>query len=200
MPKPKNHPLDRLAPRKRAAYRDIPIPLDGNDGRDYDAARMRVDAANKAVNAAVGQAAKAAARRELADAEAALEEAFDRVSEGGLLICRVRSTSRKIWEDLVSDHPPTAAQRAEAEAAGVPSPWNPDTFPAALLARTVRLVDRDADGEEVEYELTVEQAQELWDADYMNPAECANLFGEAVQVNQTFRVVDLKKGSSGTRR
>lgn len=74
-----------------------------------------------------------------------------------------RSIGAKEWESLVTQHKPTAAQRADGQ------PFNIDTFPPALLSRVC-----------VDPEISPEDWQEIWDSPDWNRGEIAELYGEAV--------------------
>ena len=74
-----------------------------------------------------------------------------------------RSIGAKEWELLVSKHKPTTEQRADGQA------FNPDTFPAALLARVC-----------IDPVITEEEWREIWVSPDWNRGELADFYGEAV--------------------
>jgi hypothetical protein len=111
-----------------------------------------------------------------------------------------KALGRHEWLALVKAHPPTDEQQAEYEQAqaelGIPSDkyqrleYNAETFPVALMAACC-----------VHPEMTVEQAQALWDSEAFNVVELSTLTEAAMRVNRTPRgQVEWGKGSAGTRR
>lgn len=116
---------------------------------------------------------RAKAQKNLETAERALKD-----SEITLVF---QSIGRKRYEDLITEHPPTDKQNEESKAeTGSDAPYNVDTFPAALISASA-----------VEPELTLEQAQELWDT--WNQGEVLEIFYAALEVN-TARRSGLGKG------
>lgn len=96
----------------------------------------------------------------------------------------LRALSRPMVDRLMDEHPATKKQVDEAEDEGkTPPTWNGDTFPQALVAASL-----------VEPEVTLEDVQGMWDSPDWNQAELMTLFMAALEVQQTRRVVDLKKG------
>lgn len=78
---------------------------------------------------------------------------------------RFRAIPPKRYDRLVAEHPPSKADREKG------SSWNPETFPAALVA-AVSDVPR----------LSLEQAQEIADSEEWSGGEFATLFLEALKV------------------
>lgn len=50
----------------------------------------------------------------------------------------VGTVGRAMWDRLISDHPATDTQQEQASAEGVKLRWNPDRFPAAAIAASLR--------------------------------------------------------------
>lgn len=185
--------------RKQRIQRKIALCNDSVAAEVLADAEAVLTAAKAAKRGAVNPSERKAANEALVDAEATVESAQAEVDAAGYTTFRVQSIGRRVWEELIESHPPTAEQRAQAseKEMGVPA-WNVDSFPAALLGLSVALLD-DSEDEDVWVELSEEDAQELWDSDAMNAAELQLLFQTAVEVNQLHRVADLKKGSKRSR-
>ncbi len=93
------------------------------------------------------------------------------------------------YRDLLADHPATPEQQREAreeqKKAGTPPhkverlAFNPDTFPAALLAETCTSHTWDADG-----------WQRVLDSDRLNEAEAQSLIGGALAAQTRRKVID----------
>ncbi|MFG2146857.1 hypothetical protein ACGFRG_22035 [Streptomyces sp. NPDC048696] len=117
-------------------------------------------------------------------AEAALASAqadFDAIA----LELTFKALPRPVLDGLIKRFPPTEAQAEDGDA------WNPETFPAALVAAAH--IERDGSGAVVEG-LTEEEAQGLLDS--WPVAESNALFAAAWQAQQIVRTttVELGKG------
>lgn len=77
-----------------------------------------------------------------------------------------RSIGSKAYDALLSEHPPTAAQKKEG------SPWNSDTFPPALIAACSS-----------DPKISLEDAKRLFESDEWSGGEVAGLFTAAIKVN-----------------
>ncbi|MER7047953.1 hypothetical protein [Streptomyces jumonjinensis] len=143
---------------------------------DDDTLRTAVTAAEKSAERARFLAEAAPddqrAARHAAKEEAALQEARDELDAASDFLTFL-ALPRPTLEDLLGDHPPTAKQAEDG------SVFNPDTFPAALIAAS------SLDG------MSEEEAAELltsWSAPDANA-----LWEAAWQVQQETRI-DLGKG------
>ncbi|WP_116211609.1 hypothetical protein [Streptomyces olivoreticuli] len=153
---------------------------------DDSAVRERLDAAKaeaarcRAVDAAAGQQDGKETRR-AADAVAKAQEAFDAAA----LMLTFRALPRPVLDGLIKQFPPTEQQAETGDL------WNPEAFPAALIAAAH--VERDPSGQPVEG-LTSAEAQELLDA--WPISESNMLFQAAWQAQQLTRAstVELGKG------
>ncbi|MEU3049010.1 hypothetical protein ABZ705_21310 [Streptomyces sp. NPDC006984] len=117
-------------------------------------------------------------------AEAALEEAqaaFDAVTDS----LTFKALPRPVLDGLIREHPPTEEQGEDGDA------WNPETFPASLVAASH--IERDEAGRAVEG-MCREEAQDLLDS--WSAAESNALFSAAWQAQQLSRAstVDVGKG------
>lgn len=122
------------------------------------------------------------ARERLDAAETALKENSTKFT--------FRAIGHKRYDALTTEHPVSADQKEEIEAAGgelSTFPWNPETFPLALIARS--LVD-----EEDEYG-TEEEIIEWLDGDEWNSAEINALFSTALEANTSRKIIQLGNGS-----
>lgn len=79
---------------------------------------------------------------------------------------KLRSISSKAYDDLLSQHPPTKAQKAEG------STYNIDTFAPALISLCV-----------IDPEINAEDATALWTSPEWSRGELLDLFFAAVEVN-----------------
>lgn len=99
---------------------------------------------------------------------------------------RFRAIGNKRYDALIRAHPPVAQTKDQPEDMSG-APYNPQTFPVALVAASC-----------VEPEMTEEQVTVLRDT--WNVAEYSQLWVAALTVNTSRRqVVEAGKGSSGTR-
>lgn len=140
-------------------------------------AEFRVMAAERGKDETETQKRREELNELLAEAEEAEEAAAD------LIVPFVfRSMGREAFEDLVSAHKPTRKQkddyRQELIARGVPAneelPYDPDTFPPALIAACL-----------ASPKLTEDEAKELWDDPAWSQAELSLLLQAAQAVNQS---------------
>ncbi|MEU0171332.1 hypothetical protein ABZ214_38790 [Streptomyces iakyrus] len=110
---------------------------------------------------------------------AAAQAAFDEAS----LTLTFKALPRPVLDGLIKRFPPTEEQAEEGDA------WNPETFPAALIAAAH--VERDAGGRVVEG-LSEEEALELLDS--WSVAESNALFAAAWQAQQISRASTVELG------
>lgn len=97
-----------------------------------------------------------------------------------------RSMGRKQYDALVDEHPPSEASRKDAlKQGGNPDqlPWDPYTFPPALLAASI-----------VSPALTHEDIMELWESNDWSGNEMSELFSAALEAQQARRLVQLGNG------
>ncbi|UQA93697.1 hypothetical protein [Streptomyces halobius] len=109
----------------------------------------------------------------------AAREAFDEVS----LALTFKALPRPVLDGLTKRFPPTEAQAEGGDA------WNPETFPAALIAAAH--IERDAAGKAVEG-MTEDDAQDLLDS--WPVAESNALFAAAWQAQQIVRTSTVELG------
>jgi len=183
--------LDHLRSRKKPLTQSVTIVLDSEVAEQWDEAN---DALNNARNAiAVAERERAPRPRlaqlesDAADAEAKVEELRPIVREHSQDF-RFRSIGRRAFEELIGQHPATAAQKAKALADNDPEPaWNGETFAPALVAASM-----------IEPPATEAEVIDLWnDAAWSGP-ELLTLWAAALNVNNTRRVADLGNASGTT--
>ncbi|MEU1307825.1 hypothetical protein ABZ419_02860 [Streptomyces cinnamoneus] len=164
----------RTLPEQTLVICDDPEVRERLDAAKAEAARCR------AVDAAAGQQDCKETRRAETEVDKAQEE-FDAVA----LKLTSRALPRPVLDGLIKQFPPTEQQ---AEAGDL---WNPEAFPAALIAAAH--VERDPSGQPVEG-MTPAEAQELLDA--WPISESNMLFQAAWQAQQLTRAstVELGKG------
>ncbi|WP_406260426.1 hypothetical protein OIA45_19680 [Streptomyces chartreusis] len=107
------------------------------------------------------------------------QEAFDEVS----LTLTFKALPRPVLDGLIKRFPPTEAQAEDGDA------WNPETFPAALIAASH--IERDDAGKAVEG-MTEDDAQDLLDS--WPVAESNALFAAAWQAQQIVRTSTVELG------
>ena len=103
-----------------------------------------------------------------------------------------QTIGRRKYDALIDAHPATEKQIKDAEAQGNkdPMPWNPDSYPDALIAACMVEPENGHDGTDEDRAAIIEWLQgEEW-----NTAEIMELFQAALAVNQTRKTVDLGKG------
>ncbi|MEU5434527.1 hypothetical protein AB0G73_14290 [Streptomyces sp. NPDC020719] len=110
---------------------------------------------------------------------AAAQARFDAVS----LSLTFKALPRPVLDGLIKRFPPTEAQAEEGDA------WNPETFPAALVAAAH--IERDVSDQAVQG-LTEEEAQDLLDS--WPVAESNALFAAAWQAQQIVRTTTVELG------
>ncbi|MFJ8314076.1 MULTISPECIES: hypothetical protein [unclassified Streptomyces] len=109
----------------------------------------------------------------------AAQATFDEVA----LALTFRALPRPVLDGLIKRFPPTEAQAEDGDT------WNPETFPAALVAAAH--IERDDTGQAVEG-LTEEEAQGLLDS--WPVAESNVLFAAAWQAQQIVRTTTVELG------
>lgn len=179
MPKPPT--FDHLKSSKQPLHIEVKIYLDDESLKRVSEAEDALAAADTQELATRGTEGHPeavtrleAARRLRDDLRAALDEQTLRM--------QFRSVGRKKYDQLVTDHPPTEAQVAEAKAAGEePPPYDAEPFAAALIAASC-----------ASPEMSVEQVSQLYDE--WNGVEFLELFTAALAVNTGRRIDALGKG------
>ncbi|MFD7338468.1 hypothetical protein ACFV98_21035 [Streptomyces violascens] len=148
-----------------------------------------------AVKKGLDQAKLEVARCRMADAENQLDASPEseraetelasaqRAFEGAALTLTFRALPRPVLDGLIKRFPPTEAQAEDGDT------WNPETFPAALVAAAH--IERDDTGQAVEG-LTEEEAQGLLDS--WPVAESNALFAAAWQAQQIARTTTVELG------
>lgn len=154
--------LDHL--RKKEPIRaSIDIILNDHALEDYEEAKKSYELS--LLNKRVSEEDRAALKEALECAKVELEEAT--------VTMTFQAIGRGAYERLMNDHPATEEQKIENEDV----PYNPDTFPPALIAASC-----------IEPKMEEEDAKEICDT--WNGAEVTLLFYTALQVNTATRTVD----------
>lgn len=157
-------PLDHLR-KKKPITTTIVIPLEDGLTEPVDEARNELGRALLLSDAD----REATARERLKTAEDFLRD--------NSIVMKFQAIGRIAFEDLLREHPPTEAQKAE-DASTV---WNRDTFPAAIISATL-----------LEPALTeAEVKDEILDSENWGAAEQRMLLDAAVEVNTRRRVTEL---------
>lgn len=168
-----------LLQRKTAASRTIEICLDGAIAEQWYEAEQELIEAKNAVRALGSDENK----KRLEDAEERIETLRPARDEATVEL-RFRSIGRQAYENLILEHPPTEKNKREAKRLGIPEPtFNPDTFPPAIIAASL-----------VEPEMSEESVEELFNSESYNRTELGLITHAALEVNNSAKVVSLKKG------
>jgi len=168
--------FDHLRSRKKATRRHVDLCLDSEVA----------DAHQEALERVRGAESDTGSRKELTVAKKALDEADVALREASQRFV-FQSISRRQYQDLVDEHPPTKDQVAEGEESGNPPDFDVEGFAPALIAACV-----------VDPPMTPDEANELWNSPEWSTAESMLLFITANGANSQSRVVDLGKGSGST--
>ena len=94
------------------------------------------------------------------------------------LTMKFQAIGSREYDKLVSKHPPSASQRAEGQS------FNMDTFAPALISAV-----------SVEPEISLEDAQEIWNSDTWSRGDLMVLFRNAVELNN--RGIDVPFSENG---
>lgn len=183
-------PRDRLRSQKKPFRTREQICLDNEVADEFDAVKVERDDLLSKVDSLrfLDRPVDAETQRALDDAEARYveaKEALDAVTE----TFEFRSIGRNAFDKLLTEHPPTDAQIAEAKEQGVGRPdFNRDSLPPVLCAESCVSHDFDVDWWKATFE------DESW-----NAAELQRLSNAAVVAQMGVRVVEMGKGSAAKR-
>lgn len=158
--------------KKEPLERRVPIVLSDEAAKDYQSAKDELGRCELLKDG-------------IEEAQAAVASA-EKALKAATVTLRFRSIGRKRYAALVRAHPPTEEQIAEAKEDGRTAPYDAENFSVALIAASC-----------VEPAMTEEQVATL--SEEWNPAEYMQLWIAALEVNTQRRVVELGKGSNGTR-
>jgi hypothetical protein len=107
--------------------------------------------------------------------------------DGGIVevAMRVRAIGSSEYDALLAEYPPTAKQKKDDPN----TPYNPETFPPALIAACA-----------AEPTMTVEQAEEIWKSEHWSRGELTTLFFGCMEVNARGLDVPFSETDSATTR
>lgn len=196
---------ERLVGRPIATEK-VTLALDPNDRQRLLEARSRVDRAAddlRRADAAAGRAGADGAAQEKAEAAANERDAADAALEAiessiVTFTVHVRAIGARRVEDLVLAHRPTDAQRRNAKSLANGDPkaqpeWNADTFPPALLAEAVPLIEF-SDGDQLNAP-SEQQFTDMWLSGHWPEGDRHLILQTALMINQvSSNVEDLGKG------
>lgn len=177
--------------RKRRNRSEVPICLDPDLAQAAQMARAKADEARARLDLAGGRGTEVHARltRDAEDAEAAALEAEDAAAADTVTFV-LEALGSDEFDALVDAHPPTKEQRTQFRRENPGKGelnWNTDTFPPALVHACL-----------VAPSATAEEVVEMYRDPNWNRAELETLFGAALGVCQTRRVVSFSGGSRRT--
>lgn len=172
-----------LLGKKRAVTTTYTLVLDSEVADRWNAAEQALANAKLELERKQTDAARGA----VADAEDVLDQIRPELA-GATMELKLRSVGRQLYDELIEKHPATDEARKEAKKRGEqPPPFDAESFTVALLAASL-----------VDPEMTEDEVQEMFDSEQFNSAELTGLSLAAMSVNQTSKVVDIKKGFGQT--
>lgn len=169
-----------LIARKKPLTRKVTIVLDGDLADKWNAAEAAFDNARFADERGSTEQTKL----DVIEAEDALDELRPQMAEATIEFT-LRAIGRKQYADLMEQHPPTDEQRKDARRAGTEATFDGETFYPAVIAASL-----------VEPQMSEEDVKELFDSEAFNAAEVLQFVSAVIEVNQSRKTVDLKKGVS----
>lgn len=178
-------------PKKKTTAKDLPVPLTMEEIMAKKKARTRtvriqldgeVSDRIKELQQALIVARQEDRKSNKPDEAPKVQEELEKVIAEGRsteAVFTFRSIGRARFEKMLEDHKPTKQQKDQGNI------YNPDTFAPALLSAA-----------SVEPEISLEQAQEMFDSEMWNSAELAKLFLAAQEANA--EAPDIPLSASGT--
>ncbi|MEV0735433.1 hypothetical protein AB0I51_05585 [Streptomyces sp. NPDC050549] len=145
--------MERLR-RRSLPERVLQICDDAARRTDYDEAKRAAVRAQLLADSDPDNASLAARATTAAERYAAARRAFDTAS----VSLRFRALPRPVLEELIHAHPPTDQQAADGAA------FNPDTFPAALIAASSTDGMSETEARELLDSWSAPDANALWEA------------------------------------
>lgn len=189
MARPRPATRDHLLSRKKPLYKTVQVVLDPELAEALT--RARAEASLLAARL-VSRPNDTALADQYTAAQAELDDLLARADADEVVVeVTFKSIGRAAYDELISAHPPTEAQNAAAKESGqAPNGlvWNPDTFPAAVVAASM-----------VTPQMTLEDVLAIFNSPDWNGPEQEALVTAALEVNTIRRTVDLGKDLSGTR-
>lgn len=175
--------------RKKPVTDNVLIPADDEQAAKLARARealRNVQESRALAEISGDEAQMASAELRVARAEIELEAIKEDIGKTGTAFT-LYGVGRVRWDELISEHPPTAEQLKENEESATTDTkftFDPATFWPALLAESVR--DSDLKAEDWDREVFKSKA---W-----GPEELEELRTRALMVNQASRIVALGNG------
>lgn len=185
-------PLDRLRSRKKQVWKRIPIPLDSDIVERRESILSEINRIE--IQGRIGQRRGGVLpeddRLRLEQLQEELDEVTAELSEN-VAWFHVRSLAPRVWEELVSRHPPTKDQRDDARKSGIGVLlYNVDTFFDELVPMCVSWVDTDEEGNEALVPLTETFVKEMQEGDQWSTGEWNQLCEVASTINSVIRRID----------
>jgi hypothetical protein len=176
---------------KKAASRFVDIVLEPKLATEWEEAQQAKKSAEALVLAS-SEPVPQKLRARLAETEDAVDELRTQVEQNTVRFT-VKSIGRKPYEELIAAHLPTQKQKQEWKKIGLTGdpPWNDDSFPQALLAKSAI----DPAGAEL---MSEDQWIAIYDSPDWNAGELNSLFTAALLVNSETHIADLGKGFGQT--
>ena len=166
--------MAKIMKKKRGVTKEVVIQLDGELATKIDRQKTLVSHAQDYDR-----------RHNVPDTAPGLVEELEQMIEDSMdteVTFIFKSMGRVAYDELVSD----PAYQADDEQKKEGAQFDPDTFPAALVA-----------GSCLDPEITLEEAEEIFSDPNWNGAELQRLFFGALEVNTETGDIPLSKGATG---
>lgn len=181
-------PLDHLMARKQPVRKPVYLAADPTMLEELNSLEAEV----RRLQATVKLRDDAASAERLPLAESELETIREALESEAVKFV-FKSIGRKAYDRLVQEHPPTDEQleRARQEDEKATLPFNPDTFPLALMMACMEEPDvTDPDD--------ANAMREWLESEVFNSSETMMLFNACLDVNTRSTLVQMGKGSRRT--
>ena len=167
--------MANIIKKKRGVTKKVPIQIDGEIAVEIQELRAQITLAEQFDSKRNEPETALKLKKEL---DELIEKSHDTE-----ITFTFKSLGRIVYDELVErpEHQPSDEQKKEG------ATFNPDTFPAALVAAAC-----------VDPEISPEEATEIFDDSEWNGAELQKLFFGALKVNTETGDIPLSKGGSST--
>ena len=161
--------LERILTEKKAVTTEVGLIIDPEYGEAVTAAKKVLSRAEMAVRGARTDDARAEAVINVEEAQAELELLHED-RDGKVIDFKFQGLNPAEYDKIVEANAPSAQQRANANKTGQTMMWNPETFPASLIAATL-----------IEPKLAEDEIAQLIGSEQFNQAEIEALFAAALK-------------------
>lgn len=170
--------LDAILAAKKPVTAEVALILDPVYGEELADARKALTRAEMAIRQARSDEARTEAEAKAEEAQADIDR-LHKNRAGKVLDFRFAGLNPIEYDRVVQANQPTAQQRAAANKDGKTLMWNPEAFPAALVATCL-----------VEPKLSEEDVAAMLSSEVFNQAEVEALFSAALRACTTAHLDD----------